>query len=206
MENKNNKKSLYVIIAILCVLVLLLGGFIIYDKVLKNNPKQNETNNNTNQDNTPTEEESTNNWMDYILNNEINSIELTYCTDDPTNELGIPTKKSINITKNDLNKIFDEMKKGTIYKNYSVGLGGPCMGKINIDYTTNKKQYNLNLILYQLIDPDFTEDQKILSYLEDTNYTIKNYNNDININNEPYMFEYDYNIEIVNKLIEEYTK
>lgn len=213
MENHKNNKGLYVIIAVLCILVLLLLGYIIYDKVLKNDIGVN--NNDTNKDNTNINQDdangtvntsSYNNWIDYIMNTDINSIKLNYCVEDSLSDVGIPTKKTVDITKNDLNRIFVEMKRGTIYKNYYGGLGGPCMKSIDIDYATNNGQYELRLILYRLIDPSITKDQKIISYLENANYTIKKYNEDIDLNTEPYMFEYIYNEEIVDTIVDEYTK
>lgn len=228
MENQKNNKGVYVVIAILCVLVLLLGGYIVYDKVLENDTEINENNNDmdqgndvsqdnnvTNQDNNNVNQDNDNNntnhgndnkWMDYIIDTNISSIKLNYCVDDPSNDMGSPTKKTIDITKNDLNRIFTEMKKGTISKNYYGGLGGPCMTSIDVDYTTNNKQYELVLVLYKFVDPEFTKDQKVLSYLEDTNYTIKKYNDDIDLNTEPYMFEYTYNKDIIDTIIDEYTK
>lgn len=199
MENKNSNKWFYLIIVILCILVLLLGGYIVYDKVLENT---NENINSINQDN----DNKYTNWMDYIMDTDISSIKLGFCVDDPSNENGIPTKETIDITKNDLNKIFTEMKKGTISKNYYGGLGGPCMTSIDVNYTNNDKQYKLDLVLYKFIDPEFTDDQNILSYLEDASYTIKKYNEDIDLSVEPYMFEYTYNKDIIDAIISQYTK
>ena len=199
MENKNSNKWLYLIIVILCILVLLLGGYIVYDKVLENT---NENINSINQDN----DNKYTNWMDYIMDTDISSIKLGFCVDAPSNEHGIPTKETIDITKNDLNKIFTEMKKGTISKNYYGGLGGPCMTSIDVNYTNNDKQYKLDLVLYKFIDPEFTDDQNILSYLEDASYTIKKYNDDIDLSVEPYMFEYTYNKDIIDAIIRQYTK
>ncbi len=218
MKNQKDNKVLYVVIVLLCVLVLLFGGYIIYDKVLINDTETNEKNNVTNQDNYEANQNNDNTnqdnikqgngnkWMDYILNTNISSIELSYCVDDPSNDIGIPTMKKISITKNDLNRVFAEMKKGTIAKNYYGGLGGPCMTSIDIDYTTNDEQYELDLVLYKFVDPEFTKDQKILSYLEDTNYTVKKYSDDINLEIESYMFEYEYNEDIINTIIDEHTK
>ena len=80
------------------------------------------------------------------------------------------------------------------------------MGGIDVNYTVDNKQYKLDLVLYKFIDPEYTNDQKIISYLEDTNYTIKTYDDNLDLNTEPYMFEYTYNQDIIDTIVSAYTK
>lgn len=222
MKEQKNIKWLYIIISIL---LLSMIGYFIFDIVFKNESSSNNAsllenganNNTTNEENKETNtnnsyivNESGNNeignkWMEYILSTDINSIQLNYCVDDPSNENGIPTKKTIDIKKDDLNRVFTEMKKGDVYREYFVGLGGPCMDDIYINYTSERKEYELDLVLFKYIDLSFTKDKKVLSYLKDTKYIIRKYDN-IDLDTHPFMYEYSYNEEIVDEIIESYTK
>ena len=217
MKNKKSNTGLYVVIVILGILVLFLGGYIVYDKVFENDAQINNNNNNESSSNNEildndtsvNQNQDTNNytnWMDYIMSTNINSIKLGYCVSVISNGNEVPTLNEIDINRNDLNRIFSEMKKGSIAKNYNRGLGGPCMPSVKIGYTNSDQQYELSLIIYRIIDPEYTNDQKILSYLENTNYTINTYNDNIDLNTEPYMFDYTYNQEVIETIINEYTK
>lgn len=221
MKNQKNNKILYGIIVILCCLVLVLVGYIVYDKVLEKGTVINENNNEIIQDNDSKQDNNVtnpdnsnnntnydnyNNWMDYIMSTDINSIKLEYCVEDSSNEDEIPLKKTLDISKKDLNRIFVEINKGKLVKNYYGGLGGPCMPSIDITYNTNKKQYNLDLFLYSFIDINDIKDQNILNHIQNSNYTIKKYSDDIDLETEAYMFEYVYNEDIINTIISENTK
>lgn len=147
--------------------------------------------------------ENANKWMDYILGTNISSIKLKYCIYD---ELGVdePVQEIIDITKNDLNRIFTEMKKGTISKSYYGGYGGPCTSSINIEYSTANIQTELKLVYFKLLDFNSTKDNKVISYLESANYTIKKYMDDIDLETEPCTFEYTYNNSIIDIIYNEY--
>lgn len=205
---EKNNKGLYIVISILGVLVVLLSGYIIYDKVLSNNNSIND-NMNTDKDKDEKKEKDENNytnWIDYVMGSDINSIELGYCVNDTeNNNNGVPIKKNIQITKSELDKILGEVKKGTLTKNYYGGLGGPCLNGIDINYTVNSKEYKLNLLLYRIIDPVNTNDEKILSYLESSNYSIKKYSDEIDLDKEPYIFEYTYDENIIDTILNQHN-
>ena len=186
--NKINK-VLVVLVIILSVFVLALSGYLINDKILKNNTNSND-------------------WMDYIMNSDINSIELSYCLDNTYNDHELPIRETINITNNDLSTIFNEMKKGTITKHYYGGFGGPCMRIINVKYTSNETEYVLKITdggSILSIDAS-SKDKKILTYLENTEHTINNYDKETDLTNAPYTFEYTYNGTIIDEIINNYTK
>ena len=210
-------KLIFVIVVIAFIFLIsgiFIGKYFFSDKNIivndnKNNESVNNSDNNENLDN--------NDWMSYIINSDINSIKLSYCTTE--GELDSSDYKvinhSIDITKNDLNRIFTEMKKGTVTKNYYGGLGGDCSENILINYKTdeivyinelpvNNYIYTLNIISNRFIS--FTSqlnDERVLSYLENTNYTVKKWNEDIDLNIEPYMFEYTYDETIIDTIISE---
>ena len=191
---KDNNKILVVLVIILSVLVLVLGGYLFYDKVLSNNDVNGSDVNNDSYDN----------WMDYIMNSNINSIQLSYCIDNNVDDEGLPIRNTINITKKDLNRIFNEMKKGTITKKYYGDFAGPCTKSIDVNYISNNTAYQLLIndgySIGTIVDP------KILSHLENTNYSIENIGNETDLTKAPYTFEYDYNKAIINEIIDNYTK
>lgn len=198
---KNNNKGLYVIVAILLALVIVLGGYIVYDKVNNKDGLEDKNQNVNNNDNdTPV---SYDNWMDYLMSTDISSINIEHCV--LTNN--IYEQNSIKVTKDDLSKIFDEMKKGTISKYYYGGYGGPCISSIVIVYKADNTNYKLDLIGFVKVDPSQEYiDPKVLSYLEKSNYTIKKWSEDIDMDHEPYSFDYNYNTEIVDNIISKYAK
>lgn len=200
---KNNNKGLYVIVAILLILVIVLGGYIVYDKVNNKDGLEDKNQNvNNNDNNTPV---SYDNWMDYLLSTDISSINIEQCV--LTNEEVGWERNDIKITKDDLSKIFNEMKKGTISKYYYGGYGGSCISSIVIVYKADNTNYKLNLVEYYKIDSGQEYiDPKVLSYLEKSNYTIKKWSEDIDMDHEPYSFDYNYNTEIVDDIISKYAK
>ena len=81
--------------------------------------------------------------MSYIINSDINSIKLNYCTAEGelnSSDYNV-AHHSIDITKEDLNRIFTEIKKLTVAKNYYGGLGGDCSENILINYETDEIVY-----------------------------------------------------------------
>lgn len=207
------KKIKNLFIAILCILVLSLEGCAANDNDTNDNiiNDSNEINDNINDNNNDEvknnndNNENANKWMDYIMSTNINSIKLKYCIYDESG-VNAPEQEIIDITKDDLNRIFTEMKKGTISKSYYGGFGGPCTSSINIEYSTADIQTELKLVYFKLFDFNSTRDNKVLSYLESANYTIKKYKDDIDLENEPCTFEYTYNEDIIDTIYSEYTK
>jgi len=204
MEKKEN--MLMVLVIILSIFVIFLSSYLIYDKVLN---KDNNVDNNTNNNITQNNDENNNlqsqyqDWMEYIINSNINSIELSYCK---KNDNDLQVGDTINITNTDLNNIFDEMKKGTIYKHYYGAFGGPCMKTITINYTVNEKDHIIRIDDgYNMFSVSSTKDSNLLSYLENTQYTVKG-NTDSDLTNAPYTFEYAYDTSIIDKIIDNYTK
>ena len=201
-------KLIFVIVVIAFIFLIsgiFIGKYFFSDKnIIVNDNKNNESVNNTDDK----ENLDNNDWMSYIINSNINSVKLNYCTDD--GELNSSDynviNHSIDITEEDLNRIFTEMKKGTVAKNYYGGLGGPCMWSVDINYTTAKNQYELSLFLNKFIKYDENNvDEAVLSYLENTNYTVKKWSEDIDLNTETYMFEYTYDETIIDTIISENT-
>lgn len=204
---KNNKR-LYVIIAVLLVLVMVLGGYIVYDKVNNKDELENKNQsigndkNDSKDINTPV---SYDNWMDYVISADINEIDVNYCVF--MKEENIWKRESVKITKNDLSKIFDEMKKSTLTKDYTGGYGGPCNESLDIKYHSENKDYTLSIMYYSFIDPMNKEnDPNVLSYLKNSNYTIENYTDNMDPEKSQHVYKYNYDNKIVDNIINEYIK
>lgn len=162
MEKKNNKLVVFLLVVIICLVVG--GGFALY-KVLSDTSNSNlGGSSNNNQHLSGDNKYDT--WFEYLLDTEINSIEITSCN-------GIK-ETTTTITTSELKSIFNEMKKGTLVKDFDGGLGGVCMESININYTSNGTNYDLDLVNNEYIDLEYLKDATILSYLENSNYTISN--------------------------------
>lgn len=192
MKILKNKKIMLIIstIAILSVILTIT-------LILTNNNNSTSKNHNT---------VNTNDWMEYILNTDIQKITINYCKDNNSNGETTYEKKAINITNEELASIFTEMKKGTITKNYYGGLYSPCMPNISIDYKNKKEEYTLKLEMNRFIDVSNAETNKLLSFLEQTNYTITKMDENMDITKDPYMFEYTYNETIIHALAEKYLQ
>ena len=204
---KNNKR-LYVIIAVLLVLVMVLGGYIVYDKVNNKDELENKNQsigndkNDSKDINTPV---SYDNWMDYVISADINEIDVNYCVF--MKEENIWKRESVKITKNDLSKIFDEMKKSTLTKDYTGGYGGPCNESLDIKYRSENNDYTLSIMYYSFIDPMNKEnDPNVLSYLKNSNYTIENYTDNMDPEKSQHVYKYNYDNKIVDNIINEYIK
>lgn len=201
------------IAVIICGLVLFLGGCAKKDNdsnddIINDSNKINDNINGDNNDNELNDDsnyENANKWMDYVMSANISSIKLKYCIYDESGE-NEPEQDVIDITKNDLNRIFTEMKKGSISKSYYGGYGGPCTSSINIEYSTNDINTMLKLVYFKLLDFNSTKDNKVISYLESSSYLVKKYKDDIDLDNEPWTFEYTYNTDIIDTIYNEYTK
>lgn len=207
-----NNKGLYVIIAILLVLVMALVGYIVYDKVnnkdeLENKNQSIDNDKNDSKDdnkdiNTPV---SYDNWMDYVISADINEIDVNYCVF--MKEENIWKRESVKITKDDLSKIFDEMKKSTLTKDYTGGYGGPCNESLDIKYCSENNDYTLSIMYYSFIDPMNKEnDPNVLSYLKNSNYTVENYTDNMDPEKSQHVYEYNYDNKIVDDIINEYIK
>ena len=181
---KLNKKFIIIIIAI-SVILLCCGGFLIYTQ-LNNNPTNINGNANNGEMSGSNEHSS---WMDYLLTQNITSMKIVDCVNNNQN--------IYEITTSELKSIFQEMKKGTLVKDYDGGLGGICLEHITIEYKANNKTYSLDLVNNEYIDLEYLKDDKILSYLEQEKYTIKHES----VNNTAKGFIYTYNQDIVENII-----
>lgn len=215
MNKKKNVLGTLVIIIIICF-IFGAGGFYLGSKFnnneitnINNTNNNNQTGNdidlNKNNEDVNLEYDS---WITYIINSNINSVVVDYCVATGNIEMSDynVVNKTINITSSDLNRILAEMKKGKVTKNYYGGLGGDCSYGIDINYTTNKN-YNVRLQSNKYISYDYNNvDEVGLAYLENTNYTIKKWSENIDLETEEYMFEYTYDDSIIDTIINEYTK
>ena len=191
------KKKKYVFLIILLVFIFIFSGVSIL--FFNNNGIQKNNNTATYLD-----------WMTYIMNTNINSIQINYCLEEEYIETAdgnvIQKKDVITITNDDLNMIFLEMKKGTITKEYYGGIGAFCLPSIDINYTSSNKQtYTLQLVMNRYINVSKAESDKILAFLETTDYTVKILDENMDITNEPYMFKYSYDESIIVTLIDKYS-
>lgn len=180
MQNEKIKNAIIVglisVILILSVtLVLSLTGAFETDKEQAEGNHNIENNENNNIENN--EETQINNWMDYIINSNIESIYVNSCDRD-----------KLGITKQDLQKIFSELKKGKIIKDYYGGMGNIC-NKITINYDNQ----TLELLNYKYVS---TKDKQVISLLE-----LEDYKVEYNIASPDYMFRYDYNVSIIDTII-----
>lgn len=146
-------------------------------------------------------------WMEYILSTNIKSINLNYCIEDNPNAENGYQPKTIQIKKEELELIFNEMKKGELTKVYYGGMYHPCSSGIEINYTnSDNKDYKLYLYMNKYINVEEAESKKILGYLEKTKHLTEKWMDDMDIETTPYMFEYSYNESIIENLITQYTE
>lgn len=123
-----------IIIGVLSVLLIGVVGYVLYDKVLTEDKNLNIQENENNEDSI--------HWVDYLLNNKINSVELNYCDLEEKADGGIPLLKSINITKDELSQILFPLKEEKVVKRWLAGTGcGGCCPSIVVDYTTDYGNY-----------------------------------------------------------------
>ena len=206
-EKRKNNFGLVLIILVICF-IFGAGGFYLDSKFSDDNQGNNDdemqlddTNNSDSDKNNngDSNEMSTDyDWMDYIMNSDISFITVTYCVDKNIDEGMIASPEDIEITKDDLKRIFTEMKKGSVVKDYVGGFGGPCMWGVDINYSTDKN-YELTLFLNRYVS---TDDKKILSLLELEDYTIE-YSYD-EAGATP-MFRYDWKSSIIDTIVKEKT-
>ena len=126
-----------IIIIFLSLLVVLLGGYIVYEKTSSKDlePEKEES----------TQEEPIENsqedWIDYLLNQDIQKITLKYCPD----KNDAQSRQTYNLTKDELNQIFTPLKQDKLIKHWKGGMGGygcACCDLIQVDYKTEKGEYN----------------------------------------------------------------
>ena len=155
-------------------MLLLLGSYVIYDKTLNVDKKDVAEDNDVNQND---------DWMDYILNSNIKNISIKSCS---------VSENILNINKEDLNKIFYELRKGKVVKHYYGGMGNIC-NSIIVNYSTDK-DYTLELLVNRYVK---TDDKRVLSLLELEDYTVE-----VSISAPDYMFRYDWDDKIISNIID----
>lgn len=193
----DNKKSGIIILVLL--LILIIGGVGTYfilninmgKELIRDDKKEENTSNQSNN-------LEYIDWMDYILKSDIKSVKMNYC-DYIDGELS--ETKTIQINENDLKRIFEEIRKGTLVKNYGGGFGSPCNDGLVITYANNNNEYGLEIIMNHLVSNDI-QDKIILSLLEQSNYEVSK---DFEYDENDYTYVYSYDMDIINTIIDEYT-
>ena len=180
MKNEKGKNLiiivLIIVIAILStILTLSLTG--VFDSKKETTNSGNNVGNSENNNIENNEETQINNWMDFIINSDIESVYVNSCKDG-----------DLEITKEDLQKIFSELKKGKLIKDYYGGMGNICY-KITINYDNQI----LELLNYKYVS---TKDKQVISLLE-----LEDYKVEYNIPSPDYMFRYDYDVSIIDSII-----
>lgn len=205
MKRENGLK---IVIVFLVLIIMLLSGYIVYDNYFKSDS---EINNNEYQNNNQsdfvfvTDEKDEGKWMDYILSTDIKSIELFVYNP----RLGSPgfdfqTAKEvyINLSKNDLKEIFDTMKDSNKVYAQCGGIGGPGEYTLTINYISNGEEYKFHIAYGFIVDSEFIEDPKLLSYLSEVNYNYleKPLNREVR-----YHLVYRFNHDVLENIISKYS-
>lgn len=194
MEKKN-----YGIVILVAILFLIIGGVGIYFIMNNSNDKEPVVDNNQEDNDDSNSSVKYEDWMDYILKSDIKSVKLNYC-DYIDGELS--ETKTIQINKNDLNRVFEKVRKGTLTKNYGGGFGSPCNEGLIINYVSNNNEYELEMIYNHLVSND-VKDKMLLSLVEQSEYEISK---DSEYDENDYTYVYSYDMDIIDTIIDEYTK
>jgi hypothetical protein len=170
MENNivEQTKNKNLIIGIMACIILLLIAALVYFMFIKKDDEQPKNNNSNQQDNIKTnnnnsqqenenkeekEEISYKPWMNYILEQNITSIELVEypCSEDNSE------KRTIAISTDQLKNIFSKFLNYTMRLSYTSGSGWECGQTLNIKYLKDGKTYELNYVPNYFI-PSSSED------------------------------------------------
>ena len=176
---------LVAIVAILStILVLVLTG-----NLDLNNEGSNPTlDNNENAEQDDTEENfEYANWMNYLLESDIQEIRVTRVRNVLFGD-NIDYGKTVTLTKNDLEKIFRELNGYSMIKQYVDGLGGPAKDVFELTYFVDGISYKFRIIYGVIVVGDL--DSKLLEILNNNNYPIRDENYK-DIYGSSYIFRFD---------------
>lgn len=191
----DNDKKKNIIIIVLSLIIVLLIGFI-----LGSNFRDDETENNINDnqnvnENTNNDEVSYSNWMDYILNSEIQSVTLIR-----NNEITLSEESRINLTKEDLKNIFVNFKNLELEKYKTTGIGVP-VNELSVSYKVNNNIYNL-VIADDTIFMRDNDDSKLIGLLDKVAVLEDNGLNDVD-SGYVFRFKTSYNTNIYDSYFQE---
>lgn len=160
MENNNaeaNKNKNLIIGVMACVIVLLIAALVYFVFIRKDDvqPKNENNNQQENANNNEKEEISYKPWMNYILEQNITSIELIEypCSEDNFE------KRTITITTDQLQNIFKKLLNYKMRVSYIGGAGWDCGQTLNIKYLKDGKTYELMFVPNYFI-PSSSDDGK----------------------------------------------
>ena len=161
MENnvvEQNKNKNLIIGVMACIIVLLIAALVYFIFIKKDDAQpKNENNNNQqeNANNNEKEEISYKPWMNYILEQNMTSIELIEypCSEDNFE------KRTITITTDQLKSIFKKLLNYKMRVSYIGGAGWVCGQTLNIKYLKDGKTYELMFVPNYFI-PSSSDDGK----------------------------------------------
>ena len=166
MEQSNNKNM---IIVLLLVIVLIIGGLCILfatGKLAFNSADKETTEDKLTEDISDLPE-----WAQYVLKQNITKITYTKLTDEIPNDNYDECPK-VELTKNDLAKVFKEMTKYELAKaNGGLGFGAMCYPAISVEYggTTTEIFSGLVFGSNSKNDPEFLELLDNVAEVQDAN-------------------------------------
>ena len=165
LESSKKQNLIIVLLVIIIILLLFLIGFLF----IKNNKfDDNQIDDVVNNETSVSEKDNEviyPDWMQYILDSDIQSITLTR-----TFNINSESSSSVNVdlTKEDLESIFVKLKECNLIKFNTTGIGVP-ENQLVISYNYDKKNYNLEFYdSWVRVDE---EDKQLMSLINKTNHT-----------------------------------
>lgn len=187
-----NEKGKNIVIMLLVAIVAILSTILVLvltGNLDLNNEGSNPTlDNNENAEQDDTEENfEYANWMNYLLESDIQEIRVTRVRNVLFGD-NIDYGKTVTLTKNDLEKIFRELNGYSMIKQYVDGLGGPAKDVFELTYFVDGISYKFRIIYGVIVVGDL--DSKLLEILNNNNYPIRDENYK-DIYGSSYIFRFD---------------
>lgn len=201
MEGNKKQNVIIILLTVIIVLLLFLIGFILFGNNKFSDEKQDNTVNNETSINEEVNnnEVSYSNWMNHILDSDIQSITLTRNSD--INSEKMNTIK-INLTTEDLKTIFVKLNNYNLEKVMITGLGIP-ENQLDISYKYGEDTYKISIFDKYIITEfvGINKDEQLMNLLNNSKYT--DYSDNSGTGGVIFMFDNSYNGSIYNSYFQD---
>lgn len=165
------KKSSPIVVALLIIaLIAIIAYIVIYLTKPFDKDKGTENTNETvveAPEETPTVTHA--NWMNYLLEKNINSVTLERMTEEGTDN------KTVTLTQDDLNNLFTKLMNYQFVKYYLQSSETTYGDTLTISYSVDEKSYEVKIANGQLLaDTESIKDEGLRSALEESEHTTEN--------------------------------
>ena len=166
MEEKKKNKSIVICIVVM-VTVLLTVCILFATGVFSFKSEKTDSEITDNGGKDDLQDKNLASWMNYLLNQDITNIELTRSYADTNKKY-----KTVELTRNDLRKIFTKFMNYQIIKMYSLGTGFTFGDDLKITYTLNGNSYCVSILEGDIYDNN--SDSGLVNALLESGYSVEN--------------------------------